>query len=235
MLTPKEADFVVKKLRIHGRDPKQFSSVVWHNASEETFLAAVYGNGRSFSGLKPAENLLIWRLCHNLAPMLLVEVGRQFGISTKALGLIAKRFHGKVISFDGNPRPGVPKVLRDLGILDNVELIDEYTPWIQADFDWKIDFLLLDGDHDCISTLVDYHFFNYFLRKGGLVAFHDRNQIDVQEALQLIIKRDQIEYVDRVDKLAIYRKILDREMVYFQKTRPEGWPESKGVKPCLGE
>lgn len=40
---------------------------------------------------------------------------------------------------------------------------------------YHIDFLLIDGDHKYSQVKSDYHHFSRFVRKGGIICFHDIN------------------------------------------------------------
>jgi hypothetical protein len=111
---------------------------------------------------------------------------------------------------------GVQTKLESMNLHKNVKLKEGWVPWIKPDFSWDIDFLFIDGDHTYISILVDYHYFNYFVKKGGYIAVHDMNMAESQQAMKHIMKRDKLKHICTVGRLGLYKKTAKREEKYFE-------------------
>jgi hypothetical protein len=104
-----------------------------------------------------------------------------------------------------------------MGLAHFVELIDNWSPWVIPDPAWEIDLLYIDGDHTYIATLVDYHYFNFFVPAGGLIAFHDCLHKPVKAAIEAAGRRDRLKHLETVGNLAVFEKTDTRtRRVYFQ-------------------
>ena len=169
---------------------------------------------RGFCSVDEAETL--WNACIDKKPKQILEFGRRCGISTTLFGLIAKIFDGIVYSLDGTPRPEAENNLKQYGVSNRVKLINDWSPWVNFDFSWDLDILYIDGDHKYVSALVDYHVFNYFLKKGGYVVFHDSEYRPVAEAIKQIVKRDRLKSIANANQLTVWEKTDKQKRVYYQ-------------------
>jgi len=68
-----------------------------------------------------------------------------------------------------------------------------------------VDFLFIDGDHSEVGVKQDFEMYNQFVRKGGLIAFHDivENQPLEMNQVQYFWKKikDQYEHYELIDKI----------------------------------
>jgi hypothetical protein len=192
-----------------------YKDLDWSTANMQKFVEIVFGRSE-IGGIHGNEGLLLAEAYKRIKPKQTIEIGRFNGISTRLLAACCKGFGGKLVSIDGLASKGVEGKLKRMNLLKNVTLIEGWVPWITPDFSWNIDFLFIDGDHSYISILMDYHYFNYFVKKGGYIAFHDMNMKQSQRAVGDIIKRDQLQHICTVGRLALYKKIAEREEKYFE-------------------
>lgn len=192
-----------------------YKDIDWSTADIQKFVEIVFGRSE-VGGIYGNEGLLLVEAYKKLKPKLTVEIGRYNGISTRLFAALCKGFGGKLISIDGLASKGVSDKLEKMNLHENVNLIEGWVPWITPDFSWDIDFLFIDGDHSYISILVDYHYFNYFVKKGGYIAIHDMNMRQSQRAVKDIITRDQLQHICTVGRLGIYKKVAEREEKYFE-------------------
>lgn len=165
---------------------------------------------RSAGGLHVSEMLYLSRLCNRHECKAFLEIGRKLGTSTRLFALHASVREGRVVSIDGNAQHMgfVVKKLEEHGLEGYVEMITAFSPWVPFDMQWVFDCLLIDGNHSYIPTLVDYHTFNYFVRQGGLVAFHDVHLNPVNEAMLQAAKTDSMEMLGRHKSLQVWMKTL---------------------------
>lgn len=192
-----------------------YKDVDWSTAGDQKFVEIAFGRSE-VGGIYGNEALLLTKAYHDLNPKFTVEIGRMNGISTRVLAALCKGNGGKMISFDGMTAKGVQRKLKLMKLEKNVTLVEGWVPWIEPDSSWDIDFLFIDGDHTYMSILVDYHYFNYFVKKGGYIAFHDMNMKDSQRAVKDIMERDPLEHICTVGRLGLYKKLSKREEKYFE-------------------
>ena len=192
-----------------------YKDVDWATAEDQKFVEIAFGRSE-IGGIHGNEGLLLTKAYQDLNPKLTIEVGRFYGVSTRILAALCKGNGGHLISFDGLPGIGVERKLKVMNLDKNATLIDGWVPWIKPDFSWDIDFLFIDGDHTYMSILVDYHYFNYFVKKGGYIAIHDMNMGDSQRAIKDIMSRDPLEHICTVGRLGLYKKLSERSEKYFE-------------------
>jgi predicted O-methyltransferase YrrM len=169
---------------------------------------------RGFKDVSEAQCLHDY--CLSRQPHLILEIGRRFGVSTRLFATAVSKWDGRVVSVDGGPREYVPKMLEEMGLSYYVELIDQWSPWIVPDPNWIIELLYIDGDHTHIATLVDYHYFNFFVPTGGLIAFHDCLHPPVKKAIETVARRDRLKHLETVGNLSIFEKTDKPRRVYYQ-------------------
>jgi predicted O-methyltransferase YrrM len=95
-----------------------------------------------------------------------VEIGSYDGGCLHAY----KGLFDKVISIDMSQRSNIDGV--DYLIGDSKELKAELIKAL-GNSNAKIDFLMIDGDHTYEGVKADYEIYSKFVRKGGVIAFHD--------------------------------------------------------------
>jgi predicted O-methyltransferase YrrM len=161
-------------------------------------------------GISTDEMLFLVDWCERYESKRFIEIGRRLGGSTRFFSFLASRVGGKLISIDGDAKylEGIKKVLSDSGLIDYVEFITAFSPWIPYDMTWEFDFLLIDGDHRFIPTLVDYQAFSYFVKKGGLIAFHDVHLEFTHRAMMRAAAEDDLKLLDRRRSLQLWEKTI---------------------------
>lgn len=169
---------------------------------------------RGFKDVSEAQ--LLYDFCVSRRPKLILEIGRRMGVSTRLFAMAVEKWDGRVISIDGAPQAYVPKVLEEMGLSYLVKLIDQWSPWITPDPEWRIELLYIDGDHTFVPALVDYHYFGFFVPTGGLIAFHDCLHPPVKKAIETAARRDRLKHLETSGNLAIYEKTDKPRRVYYQ-------------------
>ena len=184
---------------------------------DEELLSFMYGGHRWGSGIQADEALCLatyFKGCKSL-----LETGQAHGISTRLLGWTARKSGGSVISIDPQPFGHNEADFEALGISDYITTIKKPSPWITLPDDLSLDGVFIDGDHSFIALLADYQLFNYYLKQGGIIAFHDVPMTEVNYAIYEIMKRDQIEEVFAVNRLKVFKKTVPARETYFQRIR----------------
>lgn len=131
-------------------------------------------------------------LVRKYKPKSIVEIGAWDGCSTMTMALAAKETGGHIFSIDPQPSDILNTNLAELGLEDYVTKLTQSSPWVDMDLiELPIDFLLIDGNHHTRWVLVDYHYFKKYVRKGGLIAFHDCEFTSVKKAIEIILETDK--------------------------------------------
>lgn len=150
----------------------------------------------------------------------IVEIGSMDGCSSMVLGLVAKKTDGHLYCIEPNPKTRWKQNIQDLFLEDRVTLIMQASPWVNTTLIPKpIDYLFIDGDHRTRWCLVDYHFWERYVRPGGRIAFHDWTGGKgvgawIQRAVRIILEDDKL------IEVASY-EASDRGMVVFEKLEDE--------------
>lgn len=135
---------------------------------------------------------LLDQLVRKYEPKSIVEIGAWDGCSTMTLGLAAKKIGGHVFSIDPKLSDILKTNIAELGLENHVTKLTQSSPWIDMNIiELPIDFLFIDGNHNTRWVLVDYHFFKKYMRKNGIIAFHDCEFPSVRRAIDIILETDK--------------------------------------------
>jgi predicted O-methyltransferase YrrM len=165
------------------------------------------------------EAELLYKTATELHPIVILEIGGAVGASSMILGTVAKEHNGYLCTIEQNPHQQWHDNMKHFGLESNSTLLKGYSPWVGRDYDTpnKIDYLLIDGNHDTRWVLADYHYWEVFVRKGGRIAFHDwtnpHKKEQVQRAVKIIRETDNLKEVGRVDS--------QFGLIVFEKTKPK--------------
>ena len=83
-------------------------------------------------------------------------------------------------SLDRKPsKNDVQNTLKKLGF-NNFKLIEGYSNVVVRKWNKKLEFLFIDGNHEYKSVSEDYKTWSKYLVKGGIILFHDANNINYE-------------------------------------------------------
>ena len=153
--------------------------------------------------------------CREISPKNIVEIGSMDGCSSLLFGEIAKEIGAKVTCIEPNPKARWKQNIADYKLEQVVTLIMASSPWIDLSQIPVIDYLLIDGDHRTRWAIVDYHFFEPYVRSGGRIAFHDYNGMKgvgewVRRAIDIILEDAPLKEVG-------HNNTKDRGVIVFEK------------------
>lgn len=146
----------------------------------------------------------------------IVEIGSMDGCSSMVFGYVCQKTGGHLYCLEPNPKTRWKGNMDRLGLADYATSLMKASPWvIPTDVKLPIDYLLIDGDHRVRWTLVDYHYWEPYVRPGGLIAFHDWTGANgvwewVQRAVGIILETDELQEVTR-------NASTDRGIIVFRK------------------
>lgn len=118
---------------------------------------------------------LLQRCCDYCRAKTILEIGSADGGSSIVLGTEAKKRGGHLYCIEPVPKSKMIGNMKSYGLDGHYTLVPEASPWVTLDLKsiGPIDLLFIDGRHDIRWCLVDYHYFEPFVRDGGVIIFHD--------------------------------------------------------------
>jgi len=118
---------------------------------------------------------LLGRCCDYCSAKTILEIGSADGGSSIVLGTRAKEIGGHLYCIEKVPKSKMVGNMSSYGLDGYYTIIPEASPWVSLDIKKisPIDLLFIDGRHDIRWCLVDYHYFEPFVRPGGVIVFHD--------------------------------------------------------------
>lgn len=188
----------------------------------------IINRGRDRVGCTKLDMLdakLLYETADRIKPQTILEIGSFNGTSTMILGTVAKKYGGEIFCIDPLIRPEFYENMKTYDLLNTVNLIQGASPWI--DMTWlserrkPIDYLFIDGNHFLRWVLMDYHYFEPFVRKGGIITFHDwgKNQRNgVKKAVDIILASDKLKLIATNDT----GESKSFGLIVFEKTLKNG-------------
>lgn len=171
--------------------------------------------------LKDAK--LLYNTARFVQPKNMLEIGCMDGCSTMVLGEVAREFNAHLYCIEPSVTGKWLLNVKNRNIARFITLIWGACPWVSYDLVKKpIDYLFIDGNHRSRWAIVDYHYWEPFVRQGGLIAFHDWSGIKqvgmwIRRAVEIIMEDDPLEQVEIVTGggrgLAVFRKTWDRSPI----------------------
>ena len=160
----------------------------------------------------------LYKACMEIQAKSIVEIGSMDGGSTCVLGDAARENDGHLFSIEPNPKQRARANIEKYQLEKFITHIFHASPWVPIEkIKLPIDFIFIDGDHRTRWEIVDYHYWEKYVRVGGMIAFHDicgRKGVKdwVWRGLNIILEDD-------AHKLKEYARYEgpDRGTIIFQK------------------
>jgi len=161
---------------------------------------------------KKSEILSLAKMVQDLNPTNILEIGTERGgtlfiwaaiASQKAISCDLQQMDFQREFYAKFPPAGSDCKIR---LLVGDSHCEELVQLVENELDGElIDFLFIDGDHSEVGVAQDFEMYNQFVRKGGLIAFHDivENQPLEMNQVQYFWKKikDQYEHYELIDKI----------------------------------
>lgn len=176
------------------------------------------------TGLLPHDCEILERRARAIGARTFLEIGARNGSSAMLFGTLAKEIGGRVWSLEPNPKR-LWRINMDLyGVSDHVTAIKATSPWARLPAGAVVDFLFIDGMHKLRWVVADFWFWQPWVRKGGLIAFHDifgapRGQINgavnllAAECADVIreVERCDLRYAAATGGVVVFEKLTDAD------------------------
>ena len=96
----------------------------------------------------------------------------------------------------------------------------------------QFDIGFIDGSHNWPSVFVDFCYINMMMPAGGTLFVDDIHLYSVSQLFNLLRRQEEFEHVARDDKMATFRKLVDRPFLpewngqpYIAENSPVQFPE----------
>ena len=215
---------IIKKIARSIREPldkKKTLRRLAHYHSKERSLDEVVDWALDFKGggglyrvktlQKRSEILSLATLVNKLAPKLILEIGTERGGTLFIWSAIAST---KVVSCDLQYMQTQQRLFKrfpplkskcEVKLLSGDSHSDSFEKVVREELDGElVDFLFIDGDHSESGVRLDFEKYKKFVRKGGLVAFHDIVEDQPLASNQVQIFWNQVksdyEFVEFIDQ-----------------------------------
>jgi predicted O-methyltransferase YrrM len=158
--------------------------------------------------LSIADAKILYRLALELEAKVIVEIGSKDGCSSMTFAEACKQTGGHLYCIEPSITGKWIDNMKRLDLVQYATIVHEASPWLNplsvpiedgANVNsrrWPIiDLLLIDGDHRTRWTITDYHFWEPYVRTGGIIVFHDWTGANgvgawVQRAVSIILEDD---------------------------------------------
>lgn len=156
----------------------------------------------------------------------IVEIGSFKGKSTVCLALGSKNGKNlKVYAIDPhisdlehrlyNQKESTFKIfqsnIKEAGVTDIVNPIVKSSKEAAKDWSRPIEFLWIDGDHSYDGAKTDFDFYSPFVVDGGLIAFHDSTQKEVNRVASDVFKENGFVDLGLIDSITYAKKSLSKK------------------------
>lgn len=176
--------------------------------------AVLYARAMGFpeTGMSQNEVGLLYDLLEQKKPKQIVELGRNYGCSTRILLQYVVRHGGYLESWDLKHWGNLEQSFADQGFVVNrfqqaltddhdytltlpdatapiaaCRVADSMKTNIETTERW-VDFLLIDTEHGLENALGEYMRWRHYLKSGSIIAFHDSTLPAVARAIELAIE-----------------------------------------------
>lgn len=161
---------------------------------------------------------ILYQTASDIDAQVILEIGSMDGCSSMVFGHVVEQTGGHLYCIEPNPKSRWKANMERLGLIDYATTIMKSSPWLMpTDIPQPIDYLLIDGDHRSRWCIVDYHYFEPYVRQGGIIAFHDWTGAKgvgawVQRAVEIILEDDD----DGLEEIA-RDESSNRGIIVFKK------------------
>lgn len=172
--------------------------------------------------LRVPEGELLFSLAEDLGKKgVIVEIGSYTGGSTGLLATASKLSSGnKIYAIDPHvvgTLPTFEKNMKKLGVNEWIVLIVKSS--LKAIRTWKlpIQLLWIDGDHDYEYAKMDFLLWEKYLKKGGIITFHDSANDSqflgpMRVVKEFLFDSRRFKVLGQVETITYARKIKNRTL-----------------------
>ena len=170
--------------------------VNWEEKTQNDYIRMCYPKPNQDLYIHSEDVVCLLKVLKEHKPKVILEIGAAFGTSTKLFAAIAQEFGGHVYTIEPSPKQEFYKNLEEYGLQNEVTLVQGESPWINWGGQPNIDFVFIDGFHNFRNAFTDYFYWQKYLNKNGIIAFHDTNKFtQVSRAVDEILRCENLELI----------------------------------------
>lgn len=190
----------------------------WSTANKEDAVNFARAEGFKETGMSVNECSLLYECLEISKPKKILELGRNYGTSTRLFMQHIIRHGGAFNSWDLKHWPGFLEIMAENGYdFTRIPAESYVAEWVKRPLvpdafayleigdsikspvamDCRIDFLLIDTEHATANALYEYGRWRKYLNSGAMIAFHDSTLPGVARAIELIKEVEFAEVGDR--------------------------------------
>lgn len=152
----------------------------------------------------PEEAGLLVDLVVRTGAKTILEIGGGYECSASGvvLAYAVTETGGHVYTIDPRHSPKWDEFVDRFGVGEHITKIVGESPWCHSDPLLKdikdIDILFIDGDHNQLAIITDFHYWSRFVKPEGLIIFHDYNESETGKEVKRAIRfiRDSVDLVE---------------------------------------
>ena len=177
-------------------------------------------SGFKETGMSVNEVALLYSCLEQMGRGYIVELGRNYGTSTRLFIQHVIRYGGSLESWDLKNWPGYLETMKENGYDHRGKSLvvggESYDVWLREGVhsiktpinreDRFVDFLLIDTEHGLEDALGEYMRWRQYLKSGAFVAFHDACLPAVARAID-IAKEVELHFDGRIAQEFVNERI----------------------------
>ena len=210
------------------RHISDFKGMDWSKATKWDAVSFARASGFKETGMSVNEVALLYDCLEIRKPRRILELGRNYGTSTRLFLQHIIRHGGALNSWDLKHWDGFLETMAENGYdftrIPNEQYVAE---WVKRstvpdafaylevahsmkssiDYNAQIDFLLIDTEHSTANALYEYGRWRNYMGGGAMIAFHDSSLPGVARAIEIIKEVEEAESPGRIAKEYINERI----------------------------
>lgn len=213
------------ELSYERKDISCFKDFDWSKATKADSVGFAQCWGFIETGMSVNEIALIYDLLEKFKPKNIVELGRNYGCSTRIFLQHIIRNGGTLDSWDLKHWPGFIEIMANNDyVFEQNGVPGEYifkgeatcrlrvahsvrTPVPEYIDKEGVDFLLIDTEHGITNALPEYCRWREYLHSGSLVAFHDSTLRGPKRAIEIVKEIEEADFSDRIIREYVNERI----------------------------
>lgn len=212
-------------LSYERKDISCFKGFDWSKATKADSVGFSQCLGFLETGMSVNEISLIYDLLEKFKPKNIVELGRNYGCSTRIFLQHIIRNGGRIDSWDLKHWPGFIEIMAQSGyVFEQLPGTQEYAFMGNADCLLRVahsirtpvpeyidregvDFLLIDTEHGLCHALGEYMRWREYCKAGTLIAFHDSTLDGPKRGIEIAKEVEATNFGDRIVREYVNERI----------------------------
>lgn len=203
------------QLPYEQRHISEFKGFDWSKGTKADAVSFARASGFKETGMSVNEVALMYDLLEAKKPRTIVELGRNYGCSTRLFTQNVERNGGTIESWDLKHWPGFLEIMAENGYESSpianypgdfflhkkahIRVAHSIKTPVGHDIEqYGVDFLLIDTEHGIENLLPEYCRWREYLNAGAMIAFHDSTLPKVHRGIEMCVEMEQTDRPGRI-------------------------------------